>query len=67
MRLEVDNLLNERPRVRDSFGSVPFGYQAGLIEPTGRTVTVSFRKLFLPRRFANRGGPNTPSGRPPVN
>lgn len=56
VRLEVDNLLNERPRVRDSFGSVPLGYQPGLLDATGRTVTISFRKLFLPRRFANRGG-----------
>lgn len=66
VRLEVDNLLNERPRVRDSFGAVPFSYQAGLLEPTGRTVTLSFRKLFLPRRFANRGGPGGQVARPPV-
>lgn len=72
VRLEVDNLLNERPRVRDSFGTVPFSYQAGLLEPTGRTVTLSFRKLFLPRRGAGRGGGQGRQGggqgaRPPVN
>ena len=76
VRLEIDNLLNERSKVLDSFGAVPFGYQAGLLDPTGRTVTLSFRKLFLPRRFAGRAGqgsqggqagPGTQSGRPPIN
>ena len=68
VRLEVENLLNERPKVRDSFGSVPFGYQAGLLDPTGRTVTISFRKLFLPRRFAGQGRQGGGQGtRPPGN
>ena len=64
VRLEVDNLLNERSKVLDSSNNVPFGYQSGLLDPTGRTVTISFRKLFLPRRFAGRGGQGA---RPPVN
>ncbi len=67
VRLEVDNLLNERPRVRDSFGTVPFSYQAGLLDPTGRTVTLSFRKLFLPRRFAGQGRQGGQGARPPGN
>ncbi len=67
VRLEVDNLLNERSKVLDSLNSVPFSYQAGLLDPTGRTVTISFRKLFLPRRFASRGGQGGQEPRPPVN
>lgn len=55
VRLEVDNLFNARPKVRDAFGDVPLGYQRDLLDPTGRTVTVSFRKLFLPQRFRGRG------------
>ena len=54
VRLEVDNLFNARPDVRDNFGAVPFSYQPGLLDATGRTVTVSFRKLFLPQRFRAR-------------
>ena len=54
VRLEVDNLFNARPKVRDAFGDVPFGYQRDLLDPTGRTVTISFRKLFLPQRFRAR-------------
>ena len=70
VRLEIDNLLNERSKVLDSFGTVPFGYQAGLIDPIGRRVTLSVRKLFLPRRFAGRGGQGGQggqAGRPPTN
>jgi len=48
VRLEVNNLLDSKPRVRDSAGDVPFGYQADLLDPLGRTVSVTFRKLFLP-------------------
>ena len=54
IRLEVINLLNERPRVRDQFGSVPFGYQQALLDPLGRTISISIRKLFIPTRFFQR-------------
>ena len=54
VRLEVDNILNEKPSVRDTFGRAPFSYQQDLLEPLGRTVTISFRKLFLPQRFRAR-------------
>jgi hypothetical protein len=50
VRLEVNNLLDSRPRVRDAAGVTPLNYQGGLLEPLGRTVSVSFRKLFLPPR-----------------
>ena len=54
VRLEVDNLFDAKPRVRDDFGDVPFSYQQDLLDARGRTVTLSFRKLFLPQRFRNR-------------
>jgi outer membrane receptor protein involved in Fe transport len=54
VRLEVDNLLDEKPKVRDALGEVPFSYQQDLLDPLGRTVTISFRKLFLPQRFRAR-------------
>jgi hypothetical protein len=54
VRLEVDNLLDSKPKVRDAFGDVPFSYQQDLLDPIGRTVTISFRKLFLPQRFRAR-------------
>ena len=56
VRLEVNNIFNARPSVRDSAGVVPFAYQSDRLEPIGRTLAISFRKLFLPRRFFGRGG-----------
>jgi len=43
-------LLNARPKVRNALGEVPFSYQPDLLEPLGRTIEISFRKLFLPPR-----------------
>ena len=54
VRLEIDNLLDAKPKVRDVFGDVPFSYQQDLLDPRGRTVSLSFRKLFLPQRFRAR-------------
>jgi hypothetical protein len=48
IRLEADNVFNARPKVRDALGAVPLNYQPGLLDPLGRTVMISFRKLFLP-------------------
>jgi hypothetical protein len=48
VRLEVNNLFNSRPSVHDAAGKVPLSYQADLLDPLGRTIMISFRKLFLP-------------------
>jgi hypothetical protein len=45
--LSFDNLLNQRLDVRDSGGTTPLGYQPGLLDPVGRSVRISFRKLFF--------------------
>jgi hypothetical protein len=48
VRLEVRNLFNTKPRVRDAAGEMPFSYQPDLLDPLGRTVGFSIRKLFSP-------------------
>lgn len=48
VRLEVSNLFDAKPKVRDASGAVPLNYQRDLLDPLGRTVMISFRKLFLP-------------------
>ncbi|OWK32601.1 TonB-dependent receptor plug domain-containing protein [Sphingomonas mucosissima] len=45
--LAVNNLFNQRIDVRDAAGSVSIGYQPGLLDPLGRSVRLSFRKLFF--------------------
>ena len=54
VRFEVNNLFNAKPEVRNSSGGVPFSYQPDLLDPIGRTVSISIRKLFLPPRGSFR-------------
>ncbi len=42
------NLFDARERVRDASGATPVGYQPAYLDPVGRTVSISFRKLFFP-------------------
>ena len=44
--LAFNNLFDSKQRVRDSSGATPLRYQAFLIDPLGRTVTLSLRKVF---------------------
>ena len=45
--LNIDNVLNSRPTVRDQNGVVPFSYQGAFLDPLGRSVRLSIRKLFF--------------------
>ncbi|MBX7494318.1 TonB-dependent receptor [Qipengyuania sp. 6B39] len=47
LTLNVDNVFNDRPDVFDGAGITPLAYQPSLLEPAGRTVSISFRKLFF--------------------
>jgi hypothetical protein len=48
VQLRVNNILNSRPHVHDIHGDVPLNFQPDLLDPLGRTIMISFRKLFLP-------------------
>ncbi|WP_336968990.1 TonB-dependent receptor [Sphingobium aromaticiconvertens] len=43
----IDNILNTRRNVTDATGATPLRYQPGYLDPLGRTISVSFRKLFF--------------------
>lgn len=45
--LVVNNLFNVHQTVTDGTGAVPFSYQPGYQDPTGRTVRIAFRKIFF--------------------
>lgn len=47
LSLSVDNLFDARPRVSDRTGATPIAYQADLLDPVGRRIELSFRKLFF--------------------
>jgi hypothetical protein len=51
----VDNIFNQRREVRDATGMTPLRYQQDYLDPLGRTISISFRKLFSPN-FGG-GGP----------
>ncbi len=44
--LGINNLLNRRPQVRDETGSTPFSYQPAFLDPLGRLVSFTLRKVF---------------------
>ena len=46
LRIEGKNLLDARQQVTDGNGRTPYRYLADVIDPIGRTVTVSLRKRF---------------------
>jgi len=43
----VENLFNSRQRVRDAFGNTPLSYQPAYLDPVGREVRLTIRKLFF--------------------
>jgi hypothetical protein len=45
--LEVNNLFGEIQTVRNALGEVPPSYRPAYLNPTGRTVQLSLRKLFF--------------------
>lgn len=42
----INNLFNSRPKVRDEAGSIPLSYQPAYLDPLGRSVSFSLRKMF---------------------
>lgn len=45
--LSITNLLDSKQTVRDATGMTPLRYQPDYLDPLGRAVTISFRKLFF--------------------
>jgi iron complex outermembrane recepter protein len=45
--LSIDNLLDSRQQVRDRLGATPLSFQPGYLDPLGRSVRLSVRKLFF--------------------
>lgn len=44
--LGINNLFNRRPQVRDAAGSTPLTYQPAYLDPLGRVLSISLRKVF---------------------
>ncbi len=46
LRLSINNVTNVKQKVTNGLGEVPLSYQPGYIDPRGRYVELSFRKMF---------------------
>ena len=57
LRLDVKNIFDSKQRVENAAGDVPINYQADLLDPQGRAILISFRKLFSPPPSAFRRPP----------
>ncbi len=44
--LSVVNVFNNRPRIRDDDGATPLAFQPAYLDPLGRIVNLSIRKVF---------------------
>jgi outer membrane receptor protein involved in Fe transport len=42
----VTNLFNQSVNVRDTVGATPFIYEAAVLDPTGRMISINLRKVF---------------------
>ncbi|WP_454884507.1 TonB-dependent receptor [Sphingomonas oryzagri] len=45
--LSLNNITNSRQHVRDANGDTPLSYQPAYLDPMGRTIKISIRKLFF--------------------
>ena len=50
VQLQAQNLFDTRQDVRDGLGLTPQAYQPDYLDPIGRTVRISIRKLIGPSR-----------------
>lgn len=44
LKLEIANVTDARPRVRNAVGATPYRFQRDLLDPIGRSITLSVRK-----------------------
>ena len=45
--LGLTNIFDAKIKVRDATGATPLSYQPDYIDPQGRVIRLSFRKVFL--------------------
>ncbi|MDE2435916.1 MAG: TonB-dependent receptor [Sphingomonadales bacterium] len=46
MGVQIENVFDARQNVTDASGAVPLSYQPDYIDPRGRVISLSFRKIF---------------------
>ncbi len=46
---DANNITDDKQRIRNDAGIVPFGYEPDTLDPEGRSVMLSLRKIFMTR------------------
>lgn len=46
LNVQLENVTNQRQDVRDGLGATPYRFQRAFLDPIGRSVQISLRKLF---------------------
>ena len=46
LTFNITNLFNQSVNVRDTVGATPFNYEAAVLDPTGRVISLNLRKVF---------------------
>ncbi len=49
LSLDINNITDSKQNVSSADGSVPFGYEPDALDPEGRTVFLTARKIFMTR------------------
>jgi hypothetical protein len=47
LSIGVDNAFDSRQKVTDATGRTPDAYSGARLDPLGRTISISFRKLLF--------------------
>ncbi|HKC02224.1 MAG TPA: TonB-dependent receptor plug domain-containing protein [Sphingomicrobium sp.] len=71
VQFTVANIFDAKPKVRNAAGDLPLNFQPDLLDPLGRTIGITIRKLFLPppsffRRAIEERQQQQPSTTPPT-
>jgi iron complex outermembrane receptor protein len=61
--MALTNIFDQRISVRDATGATPISYQPAYLDPVGRKIAISFRKLFFPTPPVAPPAPATPRAR----
>lgn len=49
LTLDIENITDSKQSVKNAAGITPFGYEQDALDPEGRTVMFSLRKIFMSR------------------
>lgn len=62
LSFDINNIGDSKQSVSNTIGQTPFGYEGDALDPQGRTVMFSLRKIFMSRPNRGEGGRSARGG-----